>query len=114
MAIIGAKPYDIAFIRHDIVEFILTKKPFDCRIAFPLFLSCFDGNGQIIATGKSETQKYVRYGRSHPVNGGDIHRFESAQVKAFVIIRGRIIGFSPIIEIPNIMHRDLVTVNGKF
>ena len=110
MAIIGAQPDDIPLICYHVVEFILTKEPFKCRIPFSLFLARFYGNSQIIAAGKCEAKKYMRYGRTHPVNGYHIHCLQFAQVETFVVIGGGTVGFAAVLEIAYVVYCDTVAV----
>ena len=112
LPISGAHADDIAFIRHDIDQFVLAKEATQHRTSFVLLLSHLDGEGDEVIAGKSETGDDMRDGRTSPVHADQVGRLQLVEVERLVVVPRGEFSLGAIVEVADVPDLDEVAVHG--
>ena len=100
-SVIGPEPDHIAFIRHDVEQLVLLKKTGNGRITLFALSAGLHRNRQKVPVAKAEAHKNVRNRNriAYPVTSDDVEGVEFPEIKCFVVIARREVGFCTVVKV---------------
>jgi hypothetical protein len=65
-----------------------------------------------MTVGEAESHELVRDRRTHPIDRGEVHRVELAEIECPVIVGERVVGLAAVVGVAYVVQRDAVTLEG--
>src|SRR5262249_7281700 len=110
-SVIGPEPDHIAFIRHDVEKLVLLKKTGNGRETLFSLSPGLHRNRQKVLVAKAEAHKNVRNRIAYPVTSDDVEGVEFPEIKCFVVIARREVGFCTVVKVSDVMDGHQVTID---
>src|SRR5262249_27381044 len=113
LPIVGPEPDQVAFIGDNVKQFVLLEEASDGRITLVLLPACLYGDREEIFPSKPEAQKNVSNRVSHPVRSNYVDGVEFPEIKCFVVVARREVGFCAIVKVSDVMDGHQVSIDRR-